>query len=49
MKKKWESHFLFVYFRDYLGKQADNVSAGNNSNVTSNALGQRPVESRAWF
>ncbi|CAF4702629.1 unnamed protein product [Rotaria sp. Silwood1] len=37
---------LMVHNWDYLGKQVD-ISAGNNSNSTSNGLGQRPVESRA--
>jgi hypothetical protein len=44
-KKEMETKILF-FFRDYLGKQAES-SAGNNTNVTSNGLGQRPVESRA--
>ncbi|CAF2654441.1 unnamed protein product [Rotaria sp. Silwood2] len=37
---------LMVHNWDYLGKQAD-ISAGNNSNLPGNGLGQRPVESRA--
>jgi hypothetical protein len=35
-----------MYFRDYLGKQTES-SAGSNTNMTNNTLGQRPVESRA--
>jgi len=37
---------LMVHNWDYLGKQTD-ISAGSNSNTSSNGINQRPVETRA--